>query len=164
MVLRGDFHAPSNAIHHGLINAAVPELELVCSKPQRPTKDLIAKTDAKNGGAGRECFARDVHRVSCRGRVAWTIAQEDAIGVDGHQVRIGTRGWQHVDFNSALCHLFWGHALNPQVQGSHREALVTLGGHDVRSRRGDISHQICTGHTWACQNFGQQDFRIDLDS
>ena len=49
VVVRGDFDALGELVHHGMVGAAVAELQLVGLAAQREAEDLMAEADAEDG-------------------------------------------------------------------------------------------------------------------
>src|SRR5439155_13995084 len=54
VVLRGDVHAVALEVLHGVVGAAVAELELEGPGPKGAPEDLVAEADAKNRGLADE--------------------------------------------------------------------------------------------------------------
>src|SRR5258706_5920387 len=49
VIVGGDLHLPRHLIQHGMVRAAVPELELVSFAAHRETKNLMAQANAEDG-------------------------------------------------------------------------------------------------------------------
>ena len=81
VVLRRDLDAAGLEVLHRVVAAAVAELQLERAPAEREREHLVAEADAEERQPARRRSARTfAHDVRQRGRIAGTVAEEDAVG------------------------------------------------------------------------------------
>ncbi len=94
VVLAGDQHVAAGKFLHRVVCAVVAELHLDGSRAAREPEQLMAEADAENRNVGIQEFADCGDRVVARLRVAGTVGQEDAVGIERERIR-GARLRRH---------------------------------------------------------------------
>src|SRR5262249_25393284 len=79
MVLRRDLDLAGLQLFDRMICPAMSELELEGASTHRQAKNLMSQADAEHGHVAVDQISRVGDRVVERGRVARTVAQEDAV-------------------------------------------------------------------------------------
>src|SRR6266540_2218966 len=85
MIVRSNFDAAGDLIEHGVIAAAVSELQFEGLAAERTTENLLSETDAEDGHLANQ--AAHLSGLKFEGlRIAGTIGEEDAIGLESEHV------------------------------------------------------------------------------
>src|SRR4051812_10446455 len=96
MVLGGDLDRARREILHGLVHAAVAELELVRLSADGEGEELVAETNPEE----RALSEQSLHGVDGVGHgrgIAWAVRYEDAVGGEIEDLRGGGPGGDHGD-------------------------------------------------------------------
>ena len=102
VVLGGDFNFPSGFVHDGLVNAAVPEGQLVGAEPEGAPQKLVAEADAEERGAFTQNLPEQFYLFVGGCGVAGAVGEEHALRVVGVNVVQGGVGRQHVHTHAAF--------------------------------------------------------------
>ena len=88
VVVRADLDPAGGAVLHRLVDAAVPELQLVGAEAERAAEHLVAEADAEQRHAARPAPARTrLDGVVGGRRVARAVGDEDPVGADARAAR-----------------------------------------------------------------------------
>ena len=116
MVLGCDFDFAGAQILHGLIAAAVTELEFVGLSAAGVGQQLVPETDSKERSAADEFTNFGVDIVK-GGGVAGTIGKKDAVGIHGENVFRRSGGGHHGDVEAFLAEAAQDVALDAEIVG-----------------------------------------------
>jgi hypothetical protein len=124
VIVRGNLHLAGDAVEHGLVGAAVAELQLVGLPAEREAEDLVAEADAEHGylaDQSTHLSGLELERLGIPG----PIGEEHSIGIARQDF---LRGGQRGDDGDAAAHMdetTQDVALDPEVVR-----------HDVETRLG----------------------------
>ena len=82
VILSSDFHFPRHEVLDRMVSAVMTEFELVGPPSKGETKELVSKTDPKNGLFPKE-IPDNPDGVRDTLWIAWTIGQKDPVRVLG---------------------------------------------------------------------------------
>ena len=86
VVLRRDLDLAGGKVLDRMVAPAMPELELIGVAAHRERQDLVAETNAEYRHVRVHELARVRDRVRQHGRIAGSVAQEDAVGPCGDEL------------------------------------------------------------------------------
>src|SRR5215467_10734640 len=86
VVVAGDLYPAGGEVLDRLVDAAVPEPELVGAQAERPAEDLAAQADAEHRDARGEHLAHRGHRVPGCGRVTGAVGEEHPVRAGGQDL------------------------------------------------------------------------------
>src|SRR6202008_890194 len=105
-----------------VIGTPVPELQLVRLPADGEPHDLMAEADAEHRHVSVHQLTDVVHAVRQRGRIAWTVAQENPVRLDRGQLRRGSRCWNPATVAAVHAHPPQDVVFDPEVVGRDRQA------------------------------------------
>ncbi len=163
VVVGGHLDLAGGAVHHRLVDPAVPVLQLVGAEAERPPEELVAETDAEERDPGGQHVAQQLDLVLGARRVTGAVGEEDPVrsGVaDRPDLGEGRGRGQDVHLDPVLRHQGRRHGLDPEVDRgdgetplAHRRDHVGLGRGDLGGegraahlrRTGDHRQQLAVG-------------------
>jgi hypothetical protein len=162
VVVRGDLDPPGRPVEHRLVDAAVPERQLVGAEPEGTPEELVAEADAEVGQPRAQGGAQQLDvAVGCPG-VARAVREEQGVGLQLEDLLGGDRLRQHVHVEAALgeeaerrgLHAEVEHGDRPDPFALRREA-VGLGRRD-RAREVEARHLGAAAHELELLARGEQ--------
>src|SRR5689334_1077723 len=102
------------------------EHELERLRPKRTPEQLVSKTDPKGRHPRLQQLANLRHFLIHRRRIAWTIRQENSIGLERQRVGGRSRSGHDSRAHAKLRELTQRIFLHPKVVTNNVESLITL--------------------------------------
>ena len=99
MVLRGDLDPPRAQIHHGVICAMMPKIELVSLPAQRQPQQLMPETNAEHRFLAKNARDGSVS-VRQRRRIARPVREKHSVGIVREYLLCSRRRGNHFDAKS----------------------------------------------------------------
>ena len=138
MVLRRDLHAAGEQVHHGVVAAAVAELELLDGGAGGLRDHLVPEADAEHGHLAQDLLHLRVGALHGLG-VAGTVGQEHAVGGHGQHL-FRRRVPRHDRELAARAHeVLQDGALRAAVVGDHAVARGNGGRDGERMARRQVA-------------------------
>ena len=144
VVLRSDLDFVVGQTLHRMVSPVMPEGQLEGFRTDCGREQLVPETDAEDGHLAEQLADRAPQMAERLG-VAWTVAQEDAVGVTTHDV-FGRRSRRYNFDGAEALELVEDGALDTEVEG--HDAAIALPLHGVglvASDRGDEVDAVRAG-------------------
>ncbi len=144
VVLRGDGDFAGLQIFHGLVAAAVAELELEGGAAHGVREHLVAEADAEDGVLVEEAGHRFMD-IGEGGGIAGAVREEDGVGVVLFDLFGGVGGRENLHIEAVADEFAEDGVLGAEVEGGHAELFRGDAGGVHRGADGEVG-RVVVGH------------------
>src|ERR1039457_4640959 len=116
VIVAGDQHPAGPQVLHRMVDAAVPEPELVGAQAEGPAENLAAQADTEQRNAGGEHRPHRLDRITRRRGIAGPVGEEDPVRGAGQDLGSRARRRKYPDLAAEPCHGRRRHGLDARSE------------------------------------------------